>query len=195
MDGRSPSPIPARRSRRPGPRKPNKGTHDVHDPPHHSCRSDRPGRRLGHDDHDDSRRLRRHRGRKLRRLGGGRLLARADPHPAVGHRVGDEQLPDLPDERDRGDLRTLDCNSILTTTTGVKTYRWNDGTTSRFEYSRTGTRVLSQTVVTFTGTITAGKFAGSSAVETNVGVSLGVLDCLAPGGVTHVDFTALVEIL
>ncbi|MFF2620619.1 hypothetical protein [Oerskovia jenensis] len=90
---------------------------------------------------------------------------------------------------------TLDCNSILTTTSGVKTYRWNDGTTSRFEYDRTSTRVLTQTVLTFTGTITAGKFAGSAAVETNVGASIGVLDCLSPGGVTSLSYTALVEIL
>ncbi|MFC8732876.1 hypothetical protein ACFT5B_10490 [Luteimicrobium sp. NPDC057192] len=89
---------------------------------------------------------------------------------------------------------TLDCNSLLTTTTGVKTYHWNDGTTSRFEYTRTGTRVLSQTVVTFTGTITSGKFSGDTAVETNIAANLGLLDCLAPGGVTHVDFTALVEL-
>ncbi|MGC5165240.1 hypothetical protein [Luteimicrobium sp. DT211] len=91
-------------------------------------------------------------------------------------------------------IDTLDCNSLLTTTTGVKVYHWNDGTTSRFEYTRTGARVLSQTVLTFTGAITAGKFAGDSALETNVGVSIGLLDCLTPGGVTHVAYTTVLEI-
>ncbi|MGC5165239.1 hypothetical protein [Luteimicrobium sp. DT211] len=90
---------------------------------------------------------------------------------------------------------TVGCDTLLGSSTGVRTYHWNDGTTSRFEYTRSATRVLSQTVATFTGTITAGRFAGSSVIETNIGPTLGVLDCLSAVGVTHIDFVAALQIL
>ena len=72
---------------------------------------------------------------------------------------------------------------------GSKTFTWNTGETSRFEFTIVGTTVAGQVVVTNTGTITAGKFAGAVAEEVIANASLSLLNCLAPPGVEAVGGT------
>ncbi len=61
---------------------------------------------------------------------------------------------------------------------------WNTGQTSTFLYNAIVNTVGGNTVVTLTGTITAGLFAGDSAVQVIVGPTLDTLSCLIPPGIT-----------
>jgi hypothetical protein len=79
---------------------------------------------------------------------------------------------------------TLSCATLLSGLPGTRVFQWSDGKSSTFTYSRTLNSVGGQLTVTFTGTITAGEFAGDTAVEQVVFVTPNTLQCLAPPGLT-----------
>jgi hypothetical protein len=72
---------------------------------------------------------------------------------------------------------------LLETGQGSETITWNTGQASTFSFARTGNTVGGATVVTQTGTISSGVFAGKSAVKAVVSPALNLLQCLF-GGVT-----------
>lgn len=78
----------------------------------------------------------------------------------------------------------LSCATLLAQLDGTRTFHWNDRSTSTFTYRRILTNLGGQTLVTFTGTITAGRYAGATAVEQVVFASLDTLRCLTPAGLT-----------
>jgi len=87
---------------------------------------------------------------------------------------------------------TQSCLTTLEPGSGAKTFTWNTGQTSVFSFNRTVTIVGGNTVVTLTGAISQGLFAGDSAVEVLTGPALNTLQCLTPPGITsHTDVVAL----
>lgn len=76
------------------------------------------------------------------------------------------------------------CLSLLQSASGTLTFQWNNGHTSTFSYNRTATNSAGVYVVTQTGTITEGEFAGDTAVQTITGPVVNPLQCLAPPGIT-----------
>lgn len=79
---------------------------------------------------------------------------------------------------------TLSCLSLTAANTGTDVITWSTGRTSTFAYNRTVTIVQGETVVTLTGSITAGDFSGATAVETITSVSLDLTACSTPQGIT-----------
>lgn len=79
---------------------------------------------------------------------------------------------------------TLSCTSLTTANTGTDIIAWSTGRTSTFDYNRTVTTAGGQTVVTLTGSITAGDFTGAAAVETIVSPALDLSACATPQGIT-----------
>jgi hypothetical protein len=63
---------------------------------------------------------------------------------------------------------TYSCTSLLGGGSATRTFHWNNGQSSTFTYTHTRNVVAGQLVILQTGTITAGEFAGSSAVGTLV---------------------------
>lgn len=80
---------------------------------------------------------------------------------------------------------TLSCATVLAGLAATRVFHWNDGTSSTFSYERRINNAGGQTTVTFVGTITAGRFAGSSAVQQVVFVTPNTLQCLAAPGLTN----------
>lgn len=78
----------------------------------------------------------------------------------------------------------LSCLSLTSANTGTDLITWSTGRTSTFSYNRTVTVVQGQTVVTLTGSITAGDFLGSTAEETITSVSLDLTACSSAQGIT-----------
>ena len=70
-----------------------------------------------------------------------------------------------------------------------KELTWSNGQKSTFTFNQTATSVGGNSVITEVGSITAGLFAGSSAVETVSGPA-NSLDCLTARGLTN-RFTLL----
>jgi hypothetical protein len=70
-----------------------------------------------------------------------------------------------------------------------KELTWNNGQTSTFAFNQIATSVGGNSVITEFGSITAGQFAGSTAVETVSGPA-NSLDCLSSRGLTS-RFTLL----
>jgi hypothetical protein len=84
----------------------------------------------------------------------------------------------------------LGCLTVLEPGKGTKTFTWNNGQTSTFTYTSTATQALGQTVLTLTGTITAGKFAGDTAAQV-ITTSGDPLGCVAsPAGVMSAQGTS-----
>ncbi len=79
---------------------------------------------------------------------------------------------------------TLSCDTLLAGRTGSRVLHWSNGQSSTFTYNRAINNAGGQTTVTFTGPITSGEFAGDTAVEQVVFVTLNTLQCLAPPGIT-----------
>lgn len=79
---------------------------------------------------------------------------------------------------------SLSCLSLTAANTGTDLITWSTGRTSTFAYNRTVTVVQGQTVVTLTGSITAGDFTGATAVETITSVNLDLAACSTPQGIT-----------
>jgi hypothetical protein len=79
--------------------------------------------------------------------------------------------------------RTTSCVGLLNTGPGTRVFHWSNGQTSSFTFSSTSTYVAGQLVTTLRGTITAGEFAGSSAVQVAT-FAADLTKCLQPGGLT-----------
>ncbi|MFF5900134.1 hypothetical protein ACFY8O_29980 [Streptomyces argenteolus] len=78
----------------------------------------------------------------------------------------------------------LSCLSLTAANTGTDLITWSTGRTSTFSYNRTVTVVQGQTIVTLTGSITAGDFQGATAEETITSVSLDLAACSSTQGIT-----------
>lgn len=79
----------------------------------------------------------------------------------------------------------LSCSTLLAGREGTRVFRWNNGHTSTFKFTRAINDVGGQTTVTFTGTITSGQFDGAHAVEQAVIPTLSTAKCLAHPGLTR----------
>ncbi|GLZ32347.1 hypothetical protein Lesp02_45350 [Lentzea sp. NBRC 105346] len=80
-----------------------------------------------------------------------------------------------------GVTKVASCLSVGESNPGLLQYVWSDGESSFFSYETTVQRPAGQIVVTKTGTITAGRYTGATAVETTTGVTPNVLDCVGDG--------------
>jgi hypothetical protein len=87
------------------------------------------------------------------------------------------------------------CLNIFDPGSGTKIIKWNTGQTSTFSFNRVGSNVGGATVVTETGTITAGLFVGDTAVEEIIGPTLDSPECLTKKGVTDRVNTLKLDIL
>ncbi|MFC6061272.1 hypothetical protein [Streptomyces ochraceiscleroticus] len=83
-----------------------------------------------------------------------------------------------------GKTPPMTCVDALRNNHVSKKITWNTGKTSTFTYDVTATHVGGQTVVTRTGTITSGAFAGQPAREVITGPTPDTLKCLK-GGITE----------
>ena len=79
----------------------------------------------------------------------------------------------------------LSCLNLLSGRSGVTVFHWSNGRSSTFAFNRNLTNAGGQTTITFTGDITAGEFAGDTAVEQIVFATPNILDCLAAPGLTN----------
>ncbi|MFC7650589.1 hypothetical protein ACFQX6_67235 [Streptosporangium lutulentum] len=91
--------------------------------------------------------------------------------------------------------RPFSCLNPLITGTGETFIDWNNGQSSTFTLTFTDTIAAAVETVTGTGTITAGEFAGASAVIVWTYVVPNALACLTPAGVTSQSGTILITIL
>lgn len=91
-------------------------------------------------------------------------------------------------------VNTISCLSLAAAGTGTVTFTWSNGRTSTFVFNKTVSHPIGQTIVTYTGTIVAGEFAGDSALETITGAALNLTACLAPPGITSTFGIAVLEI-
>ena len=85
--------------------------------------------------------------------------------------------------------RGVACMVVPRTASLSKELTWNNGQTSTFRFNQIATSVGGNSVITEFGSITAGLFAGSTAVETVSGPA-NSLDCLSNRGLTN-RFTTL----
>jgi hypothetical protein len=83
----------------------------------------------------------------------------------------------------------------LVPASGTKTYQWSNGQSSTFTFTAVKSNTGGQYVAVATGTITAGQFVGSTAVEQTTGPAPNLLNCLAPPGITSRFNTVVLEIL
>ncbi|WP_299538911.1 hypothetical protein [uncultured Streptomyces sp.] len=91
--------------------------------------------------------------------------------------------------------RTRTCLELLNTAAETRTITWNTGATSTLSLNRTTTVAGAVLVVTFTGTVTAGLFAGDTVVATQTGPATDILLCtLGLGSVSGVYAPMVVEI-
>lgn len=68
---------------------------------------------------------------------------------------------------------------------GVDVFHWNNGATSTIAFSDIiAARPLGETIGVFNGTVTSGQFAGDTFVGQTDALTLDLLGCLSPGGVT-----------
>lgn len=96
--------------------------------------------------------------------------------------------------RDVTALLDLSCNAILTEN-GVETIDWNDGQSTSFWFTATAAHVGSNTVLTETGVVVSGEFAGEHVVETFTAANLAFADCDTAAGVTSLDYATVLTIL
>lgn len=116
-----------------------------------------------------------------------RSTARAQPGRRAAHRT--PCVSPLPPFAFSGSTSftstsTLSCLSLTAANAGTDVITGSSGRTSTFAYNRTVTIVQGQTVVTLTGSITAGDFAGATGVETITSVSLDLTACTTTQGIT-----------
>ncbi|EWC60846.1 hypothetical protein UO65_3776 [Actinokineospora spheciospongiae] len=87
------------------------------------------------------------------------------------------------------------CLELLTNGPTTFTVTWNTGQTSTISANRTSTVVGAALVTTHTGTVTAGLFAGSTAVQVLTGAAADVLPCtLGLGTVASIYSAVTLEI-
>ncbi len=78
-----------------------------------------------------------------------------------------------------GPTRGFSCLELLRSGSSTFTITWNTGQTSTISSNHTGTIVGATMVVTRTGTVTAGLFAGSAFLQVNTSPAADVLLCTA----------------
>ncbi|NUR72812.1 MAG: hypothetical protein HOU81_18520 [Hamadaea sp.] len=84
-----------------------------------------------------------------------------------------------------GFVVTEDRNCLTLSTPDIDyLVTWNDDTTSEIHVHATVVIADGQTVVTKTGTVTAGRFSGATTVEVLTGPVVDVLVCLSTAGLT-----------
>ncbi|GGV58846.1 hypothetical protein GCM10010245_91990 [Streptomyces spectabilis] len=76
------------------------------------------------------------------------------------------------------------CLSPLLVSPGSEVIHWNTGDTSTFTFDATVTQIGALTVITRTGTITSGMFAGATATHVTTAEPLNTPQCLTPPGIT-----------
>ncbi|MGZ3146315.1 hypothetical protein ACVDFE_30850 [Lentzea chajnantorensis] len=81
--------------------------------------------------------------------------------------------------------RTAGCLEPLAAVQESRVIRWADGRTSTFTYTVTVTSAPGADVVTKTGTITGGVFAGRSAQAVQVAPAVDLARCLTAEGITR----------
>jgi hypothetical protein len=90
---------------------------------------------------------------------------------------------------------SVSCLNVAVPQSGVNTITWNNGQSSVFAFNQVVNNIGGQATLTATGTITAGQFAGHTAVRQATGPSVNILDCLGEPGITSrfylVQFTIL----
>lgn len=91
-------------------------------------------------------------------------------------------------------VNTISCLSLAAAGTGTLTFTWSNKHTSTFAFTKTVSHPVGQTVVTYTGNITAGEFAGDSVLETITGAAVDLTACLAPPGITSTFGVAVLEV-
>lgn len=74
------------------------------------------------------------------------------------------------------------CVQLLQTGRASLTMNWSDGTTSVFDVTVNSNMVAGQNIVTQTGTVTSGKYEGSTVVREITGL-VDLDQCAQPGGV------------
>ena len=79
---------------------------------------------------------------------------------------------------------TLSCLNFLTPASGVATIRWNNGTISRYSFTRSSSTVAGQLISTTTGQVIEGEFVGRSVLIVLVSPAPNLLNCLTPAGLT-----------
>lgn len=76
------------------------------------------------------------------------------------------------------------CQDLLGSSEVTNVIQWSDGSSSTLQVTRTATKVNGQLINTFTGSVTAGTFQGATVVWTITSVSLALLACQTPQGLT-----------
>ncbi|WP_367131867.1 hypothetical protein [Saccharothrix sp. HUAS TT1] len=76
------------------------------------------------------------------------------------------------------------CTDLAASGNGSYTITWNTGETSTIGYTRSANYVLGTLVIIESGTVTAGKFAGSSTTHVVELLTLDLLACLGEPGLT-----------
>ena len=79
----------------------------------------------------------------------------------------------------------LSCLNLLDSGSGQATIRWNNGTTSRYAFTRSSQTVGGQLISTTTGAVIAGEFLGRSVLVVSVSPAPNFLECLSPAGLTQ----------
>nr|BFD81220.1 hypothetical protein StreXyl84_06210 [Streptomyces sp. Xyl84] len=89
------------------------------------------------------------------------------------------------------------CQDLLASSHVVNVVQWSDGTSSTLDMTRTATKVSGELVNTFTGTVTSGTFQGAAVTWTITNLTLDLLACDTPGGLTSltgVDVFTLLQL-
>jgi hypothetical protein len=73
------------------------------------------------------------------------------------------------------------CNSILASAGGSRTFRWESGDQSVFQYNRIVNRIVGYIQVIATGSIHEGRYEGETAISNGVGLQPDPLACATDG--------------
>ncbi|MFH8755946.1 hypothetical protein [Streptomyces atroolivaceus] len=96
---------------------------------------------------------------------------------------------------DTGTLRSRSCLELLSSGAVTLVFNWNTGATSTMSLNRTTTVVGAVMIVTMTGTVTSGLFAGDTVVITLASPATDVLLCTAGlGTVSSLYSTVVMEV-
>ncbi|MER7705192.1 hypothetical protein ABTX81_20140 [Kitasatospora sp. NPDC097605] len=73
------------------------------------------------------------------------------------------------------------CIDLLSTAPGTQTITWADGSTTTYAYTRAVSDIAGTLVVTNSGTVTAGRFTGSTVLQVATAPAPNPLVCLTTG--------------
>lgn len=88
--------------------------------------------------------------------------------------------------------RPITCLALLSPNSFSKVLNWSTGDTSTFAFNQLATTIGGNTVVTLTGVITQGLFAGSTAIETITGPANSLACLFEPGLMNRFNVVTLV---